>query len=511
VSISAPKSYSIRHLARVVIEFTTAFHVGSGEDNLDTDAQVVADANGLPAIPGSSLAGALRGVVASQQDKNGGKDKDGTEDIAEKLFGYQKKDEGHGSRLAISWAAIHDSTDTPVDAWLSGQQIADDPVLKNALALQIRDHVRISHLGASDTKAGGGKFDEQAVCAGHRFAFELELVAAPEDKDWDIVLECLHSEALRLGGKSRRGYGAFKVIKLAQRSFNLDDAGDFADYANHPARLSDSGHKLAVQNPLRSPMPLKNTVSITLRLKPRGYWMFGGGDDLPEEGRRAAEMVPVRGKRIQWTKDALGRESGAVEEGFILPGTGFKGPLAHRVAFHYNRLNSQFADQLIRNCKNDANGHQTAEDEFAKYTGIKNEAVRELFGYVEPDTRSDSSNANAARGQVLLDDVFWPVPGSRQQFVNHVSIDRFTGGAVDQHLFSERPLWQGEFLELKLTLLKADQKEPKTRQALKAALDDLACGRLALGAGAGRGNGFFESAAIVCSAGDEWFNLSPQT
>ena len=48
--------------------------------------------------------------------------------------------------------------------------------------------------------------------------------------------------------------------------------------------------------------------------------------------------------------------------------------------------------------------------------------------------------------------------------------------------------------------------EPKVRQAVAAALDDLAQGRLALGAGAGRGNGYFRAEQGVqwTPAGDAW-------
>ena len=54
------ETYPLRYVARPTIEFTTPFLVGAGEEDFFSDAVFVADANGLPAIPGSSIAGVLR-------------------------------------------------------------------------------------------------------------------------------------------------------------------------------------------------------------------------------------------------------------------------------------------------------------------------------------------------------------------------------------------------------------------------------------------------------------------
>jgi CRISPR/Cas system CSM-associated protein Csm3 (group 7 of RAMP superfamily) len=500
MSISAPRSHSFRHVARVVIEFTTPFHVGTGEGGYGADALVVTDANGLPTIPGSSLAGALRAAFLAH---TGGRAR------TDSLFGFQEGDQGCGSRLSLTWAVIHDRNDQPVEGLRARSCLNSDPVLNEALGLRIRDHVRLSHRGAAEHR---GKFDDSPVAAGHRFTFELELVSQQQDDpDWQALLDTLASQTLRLGGKSRRGYGAFRVERIAGRTFNLSDAADFAAYAAHPASLSQPAPALTTLS-LPATRNAPNSVTITLRLRPRGYWMFGGGEDTPPPDADPADMAPVRDERIVWQ----GSTGGVQEKLLLLPGSAIKGALAHRVAFHDNRLRQRFADDcaVAGNCPNDAGGHRVARAALERITGINNPAVRDLFGYVAEGKGTDPEG-QAARGRVLIDDVFWGAPPPPQQKVPHVSIDRFTGGASDSKLFSERPLWQGEFPELKLTVLDADQIPTTTRQALKAALEDLVQGRLALGAGAGRGLGFFEPApggmpAVECSAGDDWFNQSPQ-
>ncbi|MCP5528617.1 MAG: hypothetical protein H7A47_17640, partial [Verrucomicrobiales bacterium] len=346
---------------------------------------------------------------------------------------------------------------------------------------------------------------------GHRFTFEMELVDQADDTDWNRLLDCLQSRALRLGGKSRRGYGAFEVRRILEHSYNLAAPQEFTAYTQHPAGLSETPPALVEERPA-SPVDALDTVTITLKLKPRGYWMFGGGEDNPPQKDDPADMAPLREERIAWNG-----ATGSVQRNLLLlPGSAIKGAISHRVAFHCNRLaaNPRFADTVAAHCGNDAQGHKDAKEAFGPITGGKNPAVRELFGHVEEREQTNREN-QASRGKVLINDLFWPGEEPASQRVPHVSIDRFTGGAADGKLFSERSLWQGDdFPDLTLTILAANQVSATARQALKAALDDLVEGRLALGAGAGRGLGWFEPKPgerqpVDCSAGDEWFKQGP--
>lgn len=52
--------YKYRFLARIVVEATTPLTIGSGRSNIMTDSLVTTDVNGLPYIPGTSLAGILK-------------------------------------------------------------------------------------------------------------------------------------------------------------------------------------------------------------------------------------------------------------------------------------------------------------------------------------------------------------------------------------------------------------------------------------------------------------------
>ncbi len=464
----------LRYVARVVIELETPLHVGTGREWDESDAGVVLDANGLPAIPGSSIAGVLR-------DACGG---GGGEEVANSLFGYQRaagrggRGEGQGSRLSISWACIHDQDDRPV---FGLKDIIDsDRVLNVARAPTLRDHVRI---GRSGTVASRCKFDELVVHAGHRFTFELELVGRPEDEaDWGRLIALLQDPVVRFGGKVRRGLGRFRVERLSRRCFDLTKIEDFDAYRRMDGRISEAPLPGV---PWEAPQPGSSgdgggVEALRLKLRPRFFWMFGGGGDSE------ADMAPVRDHFIAWKKREGQADQGTPEERFYLPGSSIKGALRHRTLFHACAFVGCFADR---------------PDWRDKLKGAE-AMVRDLFGEQIPEGERDDRDTPCARGRVFIDDVFLEgepgtlLPSRKDGFLaephlqHHVGIDRFIGGAREALLFTEKPLFQRGPIAIVIHL--RGEVDPSARQAFDMALDDLCQGRLPLGGGAGRGLGYFD-------------------
>ena len=458
--------YSHRFVLRATIEFTTPFHIGAGWGGDIADATFVTDANGLPAIPGSSLAGVFREAF-----RNAYKD----ETSENRIFGYQAADQGQGSRLTISWACIHDQENRPVEGILSSQCF-NDPVLACARNPSVRDHVRINLKGASDSHERG-KFDENAVCCGHRFSFEMELTGNKDDETaWERLLALFGDPALRLGGKTRRGFGAFKIIRIQAHVFDLKC--DFEAYRSHPISLSQSSPVL--ENASLTSSADMTALKFIFHITPTGYWMFGGGDDRPIDPGEA-KIAPIRDNRIIWKGD-----KGSVEKDIlIIPASGIKGALSHRVAFHYNALSGIFADKI------------QSQDQ-SIFVNENNRAVRELFGYSKGHKTKDQTKEEGSRGHIIFDDIYL-TPDSSLQLIHHVGIDRFTGGARDQVLFTERPIWKGQELILVLHVTEPQAiTDSKVKKALALTLNDLIQERLQVGSGNGRGEGFF-SGHIECS------------
>ena len=77
--------------------------------------------------------------------------------------------------------------------------------------------------------------------------------------------------------------------------------------------------------------------------------------------------------------------------------------------------------------------------------------------------------------------------------LNHVSIDRFTGGTIDGALYSEEVLYaKEENISLSLLVNKTALQEPGVEEALVCTLKDLCSSMLPLGGGVNRGHGCFE-------------------
>ncbi len=283
----------------LVFELTSPLHLGSGEPDGFSDAGVVRDFNGLPGIPGTSLQGLLR---AECEEASGGR-------VSEEIFGWAggggrklpngEDDLGRGGRLWVSWGRVHDSHNKPVTKRLTAAERDRDDVLRDAARPMLRDHVRLTERGVA---AKRGKFDELVVSAGHRFTVEFRLAVPDGDSDgaahWQYLDNILHDQALRLGGKTRRGLGGLKLVGL-QRAESITHRDIFHDNIS-----ADS------------------------------LWMFGGG------ASDSADSAPVSGTRIVWEGN-----QGRVQPVWIIPGSAIKGALVHRIRFHANRIGRNFIGQ----------------------------------------------------------------------------------------------------------------------------------------------------------------------
>lgn len=459
--------YDHRFIARIVLEAETPLAVGSGEKDMLTDALIATDVNWLPYIPATSLAGILRGMVRAQAD-----------DSAEALFGFQKGNDGRGSEIIFTEARILDSNGKVVDG-MNQEAIIKDGLLKHYQILPIRQHVRITGKGVA---ADGGKFDEQVVYAGTRFCFEIEMVSDGKNFGLFKSLLCnLYAGSFRVGSGTRNGFGKVKIVDLRILDLDLSKKNDLELYLGKSSDLGSDFWKdhMGKEYELADTADKdRDYICYNLTLKPESFFLFGSGF-----GDDEADMTPVKAKKVEWT----GPKGKLVENLVLIPATSVKGALAHRVAFHWNRLNNIIADDL-------ENG---AMD---KKTGKYNEAVRLLFG-----SEGDNDESDITRGNVIFSDI---IKGLQQnKILNHVAIDRFTGGSLAGALFSEKVTfgsteeYKTEIMIDKKNLDSACQEVFKEKNSgddinrliisFEAALDDLCKGMLPLGGGVNRGHGVF--------------------
>lgn len=468
-----------RFLARIIIEAETPLSVKSGEKSVTTDAVVITDVNGMPYIPGSSIAGVIRHAWKDMKGEDGGND----------LFGCQNGDNGLGSRIIFSEARILNSEGKVMDGMLPPDETSDDEVLKHYASLPIRQHVRISHYGVTD---GTGKFDEQVVFTGTRFCFEIEMLgdSACETSVFSSLLGILNHASFRLGSGTRSGFGEIKVVSIQQASMPVNDE----HYLDKSSNLAISGDWECWSAPEKNhgeKEVRKGWTTYSMTLTPDNFFLFGSGF-----GDDAADMTPVTEKRVSWENNPATIE----EHVYLLLASSIKGAIAHRVAYHYNRLRGNFADEFIYNDKKNKEG-KTMSD----YVGANNAAVRLLFGY------EGKNGKGKIRGNVIFSDLYLNDKEGNEKVLNHVAIDRFTGRQMEGALFSEKTIYgNGASLELDLLVNEAEVKRladelykndnevfPNTKAALNAALDDLCDGMLPLGGGVNRGNGVFHGKLTI--------------
>lgn len=424
-----------RTILRITIEAATPLAVRNGNKNIITDAVIATDVNGLPYIPGTSLAGVLRHAVAETDAEK-----------ADKLFGTQNC----GSGLIVSDAVLVGEEGTPMDGLCTDLDSAFYQRYRN---LPIRQHVRIGHNG---TTSNTGKFDGEVVYKGSRFVFDLEMLSAEaNDAEMLSVILEMTNNTFRIGSGTRNGYGAIKIVEIKGQNFDLTKKDSLIAYTEQSASLASKfeGTNVTITK------PIQKGIQYELTLKPEDFFLFGSG-----QGDSDADMTPVQEDFVVWNDGKPSFCSKTV----LIPASSVKGALAHRTAYHYNKLQHVYADNM-------------AEEEFKQHTGDNNVAVKELFG---------SATNGISRGNVIFSDIL-EQRSVLDKVLNHVAIDRFTNAPIDGALFQEKVSFAGEEMFKTTITLTKKISEPNVLEAFELALQDLCNGLLPLGGGVNRGNGRF--------------------
>ena len=490
------------YLVRLVLETCTPLSIATGYTNGIADNLIVRDANGLPAIPGSSLAGVLRHLYWRTYNNK---------EETEQLFGCPKQTQEQKSAaenpsfVHVSWGCLHDSNNKPVEGLLDfsdayyfdDNKLFKDELLKEAQqAIPIkRDHVKLTHRGVSDTKKQG-KFERISLTKGHRFSIELSLWSHLEnDPSWHKLLNLLQRPDFRLGGGTRRGLGQLKLIKprCYMGMFNLQDKEQFKKFSQLTESLVETRHLQPFEF-VKTTNTQGFSQCLTLELTPLdGYsYRFGGGLNSLNKNSQPNSLTAITESCVKWKND---RGELTEDKQVVIPASSVKGALSHRVAYHYNALIAQFADEI------------TEPDQYAEkvknYVGESNEAVQALFGYV---IEKEEQQEIAQVGCLIFNDIYLDYPTrDTLQTVEypHNSVDRFTGGVLEGALFFEEMLTDTKSFVLNITLIE-NELPFNILKALLFSLNDLIEARLALGAGGGRGHGYFKGEWLM---GKEWLEL----
>lgn len=454
--------YTYRFLARLVIETKTPINIGNGQKGIKTDSPVIRDVNGLPFIPGTSLAGLIHHAMPSDERSS---------------MGSQEE----GSRIIFTEARMLDEDGRVLDGIVDANRLNGN-LLSHYRQLPIRQHARIGHRGATEKR---GKFDEEVVLKGTRFCFEVEM----QEKDGDdtffkSMLSAFKGKTFRIGSGSRSGFGQIDVVSCKYKKIDLANPEELTLYLQKSSSLAEEWSAYEPLELSTSVDPKWNEeerwTEYRLELVPQDFVLFGSGF-----GDDEADMTYVKESYVEWHEGKPAKPVEA-ENVLLVPASSVKGALSHRVAFHYNLQKGRTVEWLKENNKSPES-----------ITGKNNEAVKTLFG-----SEGESNGKGKQRGNILISDVIRPLNGSSQsKLLNHVAIDRFTGGAIDGALFTEKTLYaKDEQIEIMLLVhdaaFKGDSGEI-IKKSLESSLKDICSGMLPLGGGVNRGNGCFKGKMYI--------------
>jgi CRISPR/Cas system CSM-associated protein Csm3 (group 7 of RAMP superfamily) len=440
-----------KYIAQITIEADTPLKVGSNSSDFLQDSPIQKDWNGLPMIFGTSIAGVLRKHYRDVYENDD-------------LFGFQRMDEkkekdlSEGSKVILSNALLLDEEKTVNENLL----LEKSEFLKIFDNLPIREHTKIDHRGVTGSSKEYSKFDEEVVYKGTQFKFSIEVLADKEA--FKNLLELLQSPSFRLGGGTTKGFGKFRVLSIA--TVILDSIDDLVIYSSSLnsdlSKLGSDGFSLLefgveASDSEQKTIKAKNHTIYTLKIKPDDFFIFGAGF-----GDADADQTPVYEKVVDYKNQRLS------DKQILIPASSVKGALSHRTAFYYNK-------KMMKE-----------EVKYEPKIGEENDAVVALFGHKKE--MSDDVELGQ-KGKLLISDCFKEEKQESTKVFDHVSIDRFTGGAIDGALFQEKTIAQRDNWDIEI-LLENDVKQ-EFKDAFEKALKDVCKGMLALGGATTKGHGVF--------------------
>ena len=480
-------------LSRIVIETRSPLALSSGGHDLGSSSDVARDWNGVPYIPATSLMGVWRSAAEAS-----GKDADW-----QQWFGFirgSRRSRGRASRIVLSDGLLLNRAGEAGRGLIPRSRLDNDEFTRsNSPLIFRRERTRINHRGVADA-GGHGKFDTMCLMKGVRFSFDIKAyVDDQEDADFgrkalNEIISLIGQASFAVGGGKTNGLGRVRVRGFRQEVIDLADGGSDCLGKITAFRGKKDPWEIESGNAPGISFDEKNVSGsfhklLDMMLNGDGVFTAGTGrdylnPDLKKKGGSNTVAHPGTEQAVVWD-GCQGRIDLDSRPEFIIPGSEIKGVIAHRAAYHYNRLAGNLADE---------------NNFFSKEYKVPEVLGRLLFGMAgsESGEKAEASSSGVA-GQLFFCDA--EVVYEKQGVLRtHNRIDRITGGVMDKALFSEELVFRPSFavrimikndaletLSGKKSLDGIDEKTVKNvAEALRRTIFDLASGLLPIGAKSGR-------------------------
>ncbi len=491
----------------------TPLHVGGVALDPAEALPVAVDGQDRVYVPGTSLAGVLRAWMRGAEPET---------DRLDDLWGFvedKKPDSGRASRVVIRDAVITTTTST------DGDGIPNDSL--DSRVLPVVHGVGIDRV--TGAAASAFLYARTIVPPGHYLSFDLDVETTEEHLDRDrarlqTLLTALKSEEIGIGAANGKGLGVVTLmpspLDVHEHDFTSRE-GLLAFLGGEPGRLDESRVDAGVADlPAR-----RELLTVQLRWKP----------DVPVMVRAAGEGAAVKTLPLttQIGPDALK---------LTLSGSSIKGALrSHAELIERTARGVDAPEPPTQNTEagteDPVAARRYAEAFLDQLDGL--DAVRMLFGAARRKPDDDPSTYRWGAGALTVHECVsetaipsdvWDIvvngapddngdakhpalpPSVRDALTargldqaDHVAIDRWTGGAADQLLFSVLEPhgvdWEPIRLTVDLTRL-GDQRD-LALALLLLVLRDLEQRRIPLGGMVNRGFGDVTIESIEFS-GNGW-------
>lgn len=420
---------------------------GGAEGEDDKDIHVLRNKEGIPYIPGTSLAGVLRAFAEADAPEAG-----------VLIFGTPQARYSNAAPELQSAISIYDVK------------------LSNARTI-VRDGVSID--GVTGVAVEHHKFDYEAIDSGAHGILQLEItlrgIHAAEQENLDAALERLRGRLLGgfyLGAHTTKGFGRAHMSNLTVNRYDFRQPKDVLAWLS-PERKEASCHEQYEGNTEQRVYAAEDFVidadfALAHSLIIRDY----------DKATRDAQSSGDTSISAVMKTDSRGR--------YIIPGTSLKGVLRHRSAYILQQL-----------------GAAVLPSE-AWQLGSEEALVEYTMG-PSPETMKLRPNEAKRRSRFLVDEaVITQGVIAKEQSRNR--IDRFTGGTIDTALFTTKPIWQKK-REAPVVRLHFGVKAAESWEAGLALLllKDLWLGRTAIGGEKSIGRGTLKGVrATISYDGKKW-------
>lgn len=494
----------------------TAVHVGSGAGDDLVDAYLRRDAAGNLVIPGTALAGALRGMLTRlaprlgagtclallPEEERQAREKGCDCGVCRLMGDVEPADEGGGaataSRLWVYNAALETTSETA-----------------------IRDGVGIDRATGAAAREVGAKFDLEVLPAGATFTLRIELQERDPEKQaageqlLAAVLAEWQAGRVYLGGDVARGLGAFDLKELKCLEIDLDDTNTLLQFLEddtpwtnardlsgwlpqtlQTVKIMDEAYALAqavktwgLNEESVGQLPISHSwVEWRFTLQATGPFLT---HDTTAAGLSGFDHAPLLATIGDWTQPVLPGSSlrGVLRSqaeriartlvthqalgkpdptGYFLKHCPACDPLTQRKPKNSDGLALESCDSLLR--------HTVGISENAEILPEELCLACQLFGTTRRGSRFFVEDAPFAGNDPVY------------KMLDFLAVDRFTGGGAEHLKFDALVLWQPAFN----VRLRLENPQPWELGWLTLVLRDLAEGWLRVGFGAAKGFGQVE-------------------